>query len=531
MKSKILLTSLVVGTILFTGCQPSDLEPENVTRKMIQMKNKIYLSTQSSFLKEVMQKKDINEDEYKKLKKLWKVAMIAGDYKTARKIAHFEPFVERAKLEKAVNKLVRTDYNKIGLFTYDRGSFIFKKEPNTAILKEVDINLIDTYNKYLNLAKKYKMYSLEEKLQKSYSRIKRNYKIGLNKVYKYLIITNFKDVSFDKVLNLSNKLSKIGEKTEARNLLFNYASSKLKKDINFDISKICNILRNFGSSDLAEQLNNKKKLALRIQRREKIRKLMTQKASVYSVNELSSLINKMKNQYIPNYCLGINKEVRLEKKNAFGHIETMTMPLNFYIKMLKIMNKPEFDADLERAKFYAFCLKNTLKNTDSKYWVMYDEIYYDVMGYLEGMTSVGLLPSRFNINVTNVAGKYFRINTDVGIDYLAKGLISYLRGSKKDVPYKMMLIYAYLYASTKGQLIYETNFFLKCDTRYIGKRFVTNVVKLIANNSSNPKIAILAYKLSKNDVNDLTEWFLSDKKVAKIFEIMKQAYNSNNGCY
>jgi len=253
-------------------------------------------------------------------------------------------------------------------------------------------------------------------------------------------------------------------------------------------------------------------------------------SQTFKLKDVGSLINKMKNQKITNYCLGINKKILLEKKNGFGHIESTTVPLNFYVKLLKIKNKSETNADIERAEFYAFCLKNSLTNTDSRYWTMYDEIYYDVIGYLQGMASSGLLPISFNVNITNVAGKHFKINTNVGIDYLAKGLINYLSGNKVDVPYKMMVIYAYLYVNTKGQLIDERDFFLKCDTRYMGKRFITNIVSFIANHSSNPKVALLGYKLSKNDINGLTKWFLKDKKVKRLFEIMKKAYNSNTGC-
>jgi hypothetical protein len=547
MKKKLAIASIVV--LVFAGCSVNDFSPEVVIPKaignIVKTKNKLYLSSNKKFLEEVFKKQDITEEEFNKLKELLSAAKVAKDYSTVKKIASFEPFKKRVELEKSINKLLSTDYSRIKLYVWknvsERGFLAMPKEvPNDAILKKIDIDLINTYNDYLNLAKKYKMNSLVKKLNSYKNKVKTEYLIGLNKVYKYLIITNFKDVSSDKILNLSNKLFKIGEKTEARNLLFNYANSKLKKDINFDISKICNSLKEFGFSDFAKKLN-KKRLALQTQKekRRKLISLVKEKKSsssqkqkqTYSVKELSSLINKMKNQYIPNYCLGINKKIKLEKKNAFGNIETMTVPLNFYIKMQKIINKPEFDADIERAKFYAFCLKNTLKNTDSKYWIMYDEIYYDVVGYLQGMAYSGLLPTTFNVNVTNVAGKHFKINTNVGINYLAKGLILYLKGNKVDVPYKMMLIYAYLYTNTKGQLINETNFFLKCYTNYIGKRFVTNIVKIIANNSSNPKIAILAYKLSKNDINNLTEWFLKDKKVARIFKIMKQSYNSNNGCY
>jgi len=597
MKKKLAIASIIV--LVLVGCSASDFSPEVVIPKtigsIVKTKNKLYLSSNKKFLKEVLKKQDITEEEYNKLKELLMAAKVVKDYSTVKKIESFEPFKKRVELEKSVNKLLSTNYSNIKLYVWkrisERGFPAMPREVlNDSILKKINIDLLDDYNKYLDLAKKYKMYSLVKKLKKAYPRIKQNYLIGLKKMFDYLMASNaYKKQSSNFILKLSKKLCENNRNKEAKTLLiyfakyklnknmnfdiqpfytllvkysfikdandikkyaknakakklFKYASNKLEKDADFNISEICNSLKKLGFNNLVEQLRNKKKLELQRQqekRQEKVllakllmKKLIaTKKAKAYSVKELSSLINKMKNQYISNYCLGINKKIRLEKKNAFGNIDTMTVPLNFYIKMQKIINKPEFDADIERAKFYAFCLKNTLKNTDSKYWIMYDEIYYDVVGYLQGMAYSGLLPTTFNVNVTNVSGKHFKINTNVGINYLAKGLILYLRGNEVDVPYKMMLIYAYLYANTKGQLIDETNFFLKCDTNYIGKRFVANIVKIIANNSSNPKIAILAYKLSKNDIDNLTEWFLKDKKVARIFEIMKQAYNSNNGCY
>jgi len=256
MKKKLAITSIVV--LVLAGCSANDFSPEVVIPKainsIVKTKNKLYLSSNKKFLEGVLKKQDITEEEYNKLKELLSAAKVAKDYSTVKRIASFEPFKKRVELEKSVNRLLFTDYINIKLYVWKSGIGT-GEVPNDALLKEINVDLMDDYNKYLNLTKKYKMYSLEKKLKKAYSRIRQNYLVGLDKLFNYLMITDaYKNQNTKFILKLSNKLFETNKSEEAKTLIVSFVKYKLNKDMNFNIQPFDDLLIRYSYTKDANKL-------------------------------------------------------------------------------------------------------------------------------------------------------------------------------------------------------------------------------------------------------------------------------------
>ena len=298
---------------IISGCSVNDFSPDVVIPKAInsidKTKNKIYLSSNKGFLEKTLKKQDITEEEYQKLKEILRSAKIVNDYSIISKIMNFEPFKKRLKLENAVNKLLSINYNKVNLFVYkrvnERGFLVDKEVPNNDVLQEIDVDLIQKYNEYLNLAKKYKMFSLIKKLEKNYPKIKQNYDIGLMKIFNYLMIFEaYKEQSPEFILKVSKRLFEDNKTEEAETLLMSFVKFKLNKDLSFNIKPFYDLLVKYSYVKDANQL----------------RKIKADKIFKYAKNNLS----KNSNFDITNYCKILNE---LGFNNYSSNLERLKLTL------------------------------------------------------------------------------------------------------------------------------------------------------------------------------------------------------------
>jgi len=414
MKKRLAIASIVV--FVLTGCSVNDFTPEVVIPKaigsVVKTKNEIYLSSNKKFLEEALKRQDLTEEEYNKLKELLLAAKVVKDYSIAKKIVSFKPFRERLKLEDSVNKILSINYSNIKLYVLRRvnnrfGFSSIKEVPNNAILKKIDIDLIDNYNKCLNLTKKYKMYSLEKKLKKSYFRIEKNYEIGLKKVFDYLMMSDaYKEQSQEFILKVSTKLFNNHKNEEARTLLmsftkyklnedldfdiqpfytllvkysyfkdannlkefkakklFEYAKNNLNKNIDFNIKPICNNLEKLGfknySSDLKQlkiTLENKKHLLYEFQQ---VKKELEKGKIIKIANLVANLkkYNLLKEAKAIEDLYKRNKEIKVKKDIK---VKTVALKSKFLSKKVfdKLVKEDTPNYCLTRGKYYYLELKN-----------------------------------------------------------------------------------------------------------------------------------------------------------------------------
>jgi len=394
------------------------------------------------------------------------------------------------------------DYSKIKFFVYkrvyERGFVNTKEVPNDAVLKEIDLDLLSTYNKLLNLAKKYKMYSLEKKLKQSFPQIKRNYEIGLLKMFNYLMITNsYQNQSPEFIIRVATKLFENNKAREAKTLIKSYVRYKIDEESNFNVKQFADLFNKYSFN----------KDALEIEK-------------------YSESINKLKHIFL---CSLENKKVKTLKVDAFGNKKIIKE--NGLVALDRKLNKSTTDLDKQKKVMFLFSEvlaihedKLVSEDNGMPKGTMDNILLHNFITVtLPILVNLNKLPTTINFDKTLLT-KTQRVNLSLSIKNIAAGVFRYIAANndwdlRRD---RILALIAYLTIKNNAFLPTTCGSYWRSYSIFV-KHILINLVDLALNKHDTETLKLLI-EFSNNNFNYIDKFLLSKNDIRKLVSIAKEHY-------